>query len=65
MRRVTDEELVNVCGRYLWRFFETGISDTPARIMRVVLYALRANGYQVIKQGEEMNQTAARSRDER
>ena len=49
MRPVTDDELVNVCGRYLWRFFETGISDTPARIMRVVLYALRANGYQVIK----------------
>ena len=65
MKPVDDEELVNICGRYLWRFFETGISDTPARIMRVVLYALHANGYQVIKQGEHMNQTQARSRDER
>ena len=53
MKPIDDEEILAVCGRYLWRFFETGISDTPARILRVVLYALRVNGYQVIKPTEK------------
>ena len=53
MRPVDDTAIVKACERYLWRFFETGISDTPARIMRVVLYALKENGYIIIKQGED------------
>lgn len=48
----TDEqfqELVDIVGRYLWRYFETNAPDTPARVFRVVKYALEENGYTITK----------------
>ena len=43
------EEQVEIVGRYLWRYFETDAPDTPARVFRVVKYALEENGYTITK----------------
>jgi hypothetical protein len=42
-------EQVGIVGRYLWQYFETGAPDTPARVFRVVKYALEQNGYTITK----------------
>ena len=42
-------EQIDIVGRYLWRYFETGAPDTPARVFRVVKYALEQNGYTITK----------------
>lgn len=43
-------EIYKVVTKYLWQAFETSAPDTPQRIFRVVLFALRQNGYCIVKE---------------
>lgn len=45
-------ELYKVITSGLWNAFETSSPETPQRIVRVVLHALRSNGYTITKEGE-------------
>jgi hypothetical protein len=47
------QEQVEIVGRYLWRYFETNAPDTPARVFRVVKYALEENGYTITKTNQQ------------
>lgn len=46
-----ESEIASLLIKYLWQAFETSAPDTPQRITRVVLHALRTNGFTITKQG--------------
>lgn len=48
-----NQEAFTAIAKGLWRYYETGLGDTPARVTKVIFYLLDEAGFEIVKKGKE------------